>query len=92
MCILHIYCPEQVAVVYQPHLEGIGPTLDISFLNTLDCFHPAAKAHEQLGIGLWAAMLCKDRATACDRQFPETTAYCVPRNATFYVPSTGMGV
>lgn len=78
---------DDVAVVYQPFLEGIGPTLDISFLNTLDCFHPAAKAHEQLAMGLWASMLCKDRGTACGHKFPEDTAYCVPRNATFYVPS-----
>lgn len=77
---------DDVAVVYQPYLEGIGPTLDITFLNTLDCFHPAAKAHEQLAMGLWASMLCKDRTTACGRNFPETAPYCVPRNATFYVP------
>ena len=77
---------DDVAVVYQPYLEGIGPTLDISFLNTLDCFHPAAKAHEQLAMGLWASMLCKDRTTACGRKFPEAAPYCTPRNATFYVP------
>ena len=77
---------DDVAVVYQPYLEGIGPNLDISFLNRLDCFHPAAKAHEQLAMGLWASMLCKDRATACGRKFPETSPYCATRNATFYVP------
>ncbi len=47
-----------VAVVVQPFMEGVGAALDLSFLNTLDCFHPSAKAHEDRGVGLWNSMLC----------------------------------
>jgi hypothetical protein len=58
-----------VAVVVQAFQEGVGPQLDLSFLNTLDCFHPSAKAHEDLGIGLWNSMLCGgDGGGAADRK------------------------
>ncbi len=50
-----------VAVVVQAFQEGVGPQLDLSFLNTLDCFHPSVKAHEDLGIGIWNSMLCTGR-------------------------------
>ena len=40
-----------MAVVVQPFQEGIGPTLDGTFLNRMDCFHPSAYAHEDLAIG-----------------------------------------
>jgi phospholipase B1 len=40
-----------MAVVVQAFQEGIGPTLDGSFLNRMDCFHPSTIAHEDLAIG-----------------------------------------
>jgi hypothetical protein len=48
------------AVVVQPFLEGVGPDLEISFLNVLDCFHPSTEGHELLATGLWNSMLCVD--------------------------------
>lgn len=35
-----------MAVVVQGYQEGIGATLDRSFLSKLDCFHPSAIAHQ----------------------------------------------
>ena len=34
-----------MAVVVQPFLEGVGPELGIEFLNDLDCFHPSTVGH-----------------------------------------------
>jgi phospholipase B1 len=56
---------KDVAVVSQPFMEGIGSQFDWTFLSELDCFHPSAKAHQMLAIGLWDSMLCHDRATQC---------------------------
>jgi len=30
---------------------------DISYLSTLDCFHPSQKAHEKLGIAIWNSLI-----------------------------------
>ena len=43
-------------VVLQTGLIGFQIP-DISFLSTLDCFHPSSEAHEALGIGLFNNML-----------------------------------
>ena len=45
-----------MAVVTQGYQEGVGKTLDHTFLNSLDCFHPSLRGHEDLAIGLWNDM------------------------------------
>jgi phospholipase B1 len=78
-----------MAVILQPYQEGIGPTLDISFLNALDCFHPSSIAHESLAIGLWNSMLCSTqgpgRAGRCGEHFSADMAVTCPgSDAVFY--------
>jgi hypothetical protein len=75
-----------MAVVVQGFQEGIGPTLDRSFLSKLDCFHPSAEAHQDLGIGLWNSMLCTTgRANRCDQKFtPDMPATCPTVDSVFY--------
>ena len=75
-----------MAVVVQSYQEGIGATLDRSFLSQLDCFHPSALGHEDLAVGLWNSMLCvKGRANRCDTPFTANiTAVCPDVNSVFY--------
>ena len=75
-----------VAIVTQPFMEGIGKDLDLSFLNTLDCFHPSAKAHQDLAIGLWNSMLCtKDRRNECGIPWtPDLPVVCPDEHSVFY--------
>jgi phospholipase B1 len=76
---------EDMAVVLQPFQESIGPSLDISFLNTLDCFHPSAKAHESLAVGLWDSMLCHDRINRCGIHFADDMPVtCPTETSVFY--------
>jgi hypothetical protein len=76
---------KDMAVVLQSFQESIGPTLDISFLNTLDCFHPSAKAHESLAIGLWDSMLCHDRKSRCGIHFDANMKVtCPTESSVFY--------
>jgi hypothetical protein len=75
-----------IAIVTQSGFEGIGKTLDSTFLSKLDCFHPAAKAHQSLGIGLWNSMLCtKDRKDRCGIVFkPDMQPTCPTEQSVFY--------
>jgi phospholipase B1 len=75
-----------MAVQLQAYQEGIGPTLDISFLNGLDCFHPSAEAHQDLAIGLWDSMLCiNNRAGRCGLHFSKDLPILCPNiNTVFY--------
>ena len=75
-----------MAVVVQSFQEGIGSTLDTSFLNRLDCFHPSTVAHEDLAIGLWNSMLCTDgRQQRCGEVFtPDIAVTCPTVDSTFY--------
>jgi len=75
-----------IAIISQPAFEGIGKTLDSTFLSRLDCFHPAAKAHQSLGIGLWNSMLCtEDRKNRCGIVFkPDMAPTCPTEKSVFY--------
>lgn len=75
-----------IAIVTQSGFEGIGKTLDSTFLSKLDCFHPSAKAHQSLGIGLWNSMLCtEDRKTRCGIVFkPDMKPTCPTEKSVFY--------
>jgi phospholipase B1 len=75
-----------LAIVSQAGFEGIGPTLDSSFLSKLDCFHPSAQAHQSLAIGLWNSMLCTDdRVNRCGIVFtPDMPALCPNETTYFY--------
>jgi phospholipase B1 len=77
---------KDMAVVSQSFQESIGSTLDLSFLNTLDCFHPSAKAHQLLAIGLWNSMLCiDDRKNRCGIHFSADMAVtCPTAKSVFY--------
>jgi hypothetical protein len=79
-----------MAVVVQGFQEGIGATLDLSFLSLLDCFHPSALAHQELAIGLWDSMLCTtDRVNRCGVHFDANLpATCPTVDSVFY---TGPG-
>jgi len=43
---------DQFAVVVQPFLEQLLIP-DLSWVSTLDCFHPSLKTHEALAVNLW---------------------------------------
>eukprot|EP00039_Didymoeca_costata_P015141 m.253654 g.253654 ORF g.253654 m.253654 type:complete len:320 (+) comp16161_c1_seq1:531-1490(+) len=74
-----------MAVVTQGFLEGQGSILDRSFLSELDCFHPAAKSHEDLAIGMWNTMLCHERKDLCGMKFkPGIQPVCPTEESTFY--------
>lgn len=75
-----------MAVVSQSFQEGIGSTLDLSFLNRLDCFHPSTAAHQDLAIGLWNSMLCtSDRKNRCGEVFsPNMPVTCPTTDSVFY--------
>lgn len=75
-----------VAVVYQNFMEGLGKDLDNSFISALDCFHPSEVAHQDLGVALWNAMLCKgDREVKCAHpSLKDITAVCPTLDSTFY--------
>ena len=75
-----------VAVVVQTFQEEIGSTLDASFLNPLDCFHPSTEGHELLAVGLWNSMLCTgDRYNRCGEHFDKSLApVCPNRTSVFY--------
>lgn len=75
-----------MAVTVQAFQEGIGSTLDITFLSRLDCFHPSALAHQELAIGLWDSMLCTgDRANRCNIPFSSNlTVTCPTVDSVFY--------
>jgi len=75
-----------MAVTLQFYQEGIGPTLDLSFLNKLDCFHPSAEAHQDLAIGLWNNMLCvSGRQNRCGMHFVKNLPLVCPNvNSVFY--------
>ena len=77
---------KDVAVVVQPYQEGIGPTLDSTFLNTLDCFHPSTEGHALLATGLWNSMLCIDgRKNRCNETFTkQLKAACPTAESVFY--------
>lgn len=83
---LHDQGRRDIAVVYHDFAEGVGPELDKHFLSRLDCFHPAAEAHQDLAAALWNSMLCHDRDAHCGQ-----TGYkrglkpvCPTVNSTFY--------
>ena len=59
---------EDMAVVVQSFQEGIGATLDPSFLNKLDCFHPSTVAHEDLAIGLCVPPRARRPRASCARR------------------------
>jgi phospholipase B1 len=78
-----------LAFVVQSYMEGIGPTLDIDFLNKLDCFHPSTLGHELLATGLWNSMLCNDqnggRKNRCGVHFDKSMqALCPTKESVFY--------
>lgn len=75
-----------MAVVQQSFQEGIGATLDIGFLNKLDCFHPSTKGHQSLAVGLWDSMLCtKDRYGRCGLHFTsDLPPTCPTKDSVFY--------
>jgi len=76
---------KDMAVQLQAYQEGIGPTLDISFLNQLDCFHPSAEAHQDLAIGLWDSMLCVNgRANRCGLHFSKNLPVLCPNISTVF--------
>lgn len=83
---LQVQGRSDIAIVAQPFFEGIGETLDYTFLSRLDCFHPSASAHEDLAIGLWNAMLCnKGREQRCGVVFtPDMPAICPTETSYFY--------
>jgi phospholipase B1 len=47
---------DQFAVVVQPMLETLLIP-DLSWVSTLDCFHPSLKTHQELAINLWNYMM-----------------------------------
>jgi phospholipase B1 len=47
---------DQFAVVVQPFLEQLLIP-DLSWVSTLDCFHPSLKTHQELAINLWNYMM-----------------------------------
>lgn len=75
-----------IAIVTQIANEGIGKKLDASFLSRLDCFHPAARGHQALGVGLWNSMLCTgDRKNRCGSVFrPDLPPVCPTEKSVFY--------
>jgi len=75
-----------IAIVTQINLEGIGKTLDSSFISELDCFHPSAKTHQDLAIGLWNSMLCtEDRKDRCGLVFnQDMKPTCPTEKSVFY--------
>lgn len=75
-----------MAFVVQGFTEGIGPDLDHNFLSSLDCFHPSASAHQDMGIALWNSMLCTDdRKGRCGIVFgPEMPVTCPTESSVFY--------
>merc|ERR1711871_200551 len=74
-----------MAVVVQSFQEGVGKTLDITFLNKLDCFHPSTVGHELLAIGLWNSMLCVDgRQQRCGEHFSKDLAPTCPTNSSVF--------
>jgi phospholipase B1 len=82
---------EDIAVVAQWGFEGIGATLDSTFLSKLDCFHPSALAHQSLAVGLWNSMLCggrddvEQRRQRCGIAFaPDTKPLCPTKDSVFY--------
>ena len=77
---------KDIAVIEQPFLEGIGPQLDLSFISSLDCFHPSAEAHQLLAVGLWNSMLCTEgREQRCGLSFSkEMKPVCPNSTSTFY--------
>lgn len=45
-------------VVLQPFSVGVNATgFDLSFLSTLDCFHPSLKAHQDFAVATWNSLL-----------------------------------
>jgi len=79
-----------IAIVSQDFFEGLGPELDNSFLSRLDCFHPSAKAHQDLAVGLWNSMLCTDdRANACGWTL-DAAATC-PTETSYFQTGPDMG-
>lgn len=56
---------------------------DISYLSTLDCFHPSQKAHEKLAITIWNSLISpvlkKRRAF-----YPEDPILCPDSNTLLY--------
>lgn len=82
---------KDIAIVSQDFFEGLGPELDNSFLSKLDCFHPSAKAHQDLAVGLWNSMLCTDdRANACGWTL-NAPATC-PTNTSYFHTGPDMGL
>jgi len=75
-----------MAVTLQAYQEGIGPTLDLSFLSKLDCFHPSAEAHQDLAVGLWNSMLCvNNRQGRCGMHFSKQLPVLCPNiSSVFY--------
>ena len=75
-----------MAVTVQAYQEGVGASLDHTFLNALDCFHPSQRGHEDLAIGLWNDMLCTgDRKNRCGRPFANDLApVCPTADSVFY--------
>lgn len=69
----------------QPFLEGIGKTLDHTFISKLDCFHPSAMAHQELAIALWDSMLVHDRKNLHKYiQVPGPKLICPTKDSVFY--------
>jgi len=56
---------------------------DISYLSTLDCFHPSLKAHEKIGTAIWNSLispLSKKRRSF----YPDDPLYCPDANSLIY--------
>ena len=70
------------AVVVQPGNIGFKVP-DISFVSTLDCFHPSLEAHEMLGVGLWNQMLQPMSQKTSPWVLPQTPV-CPVNDAKFF--------
>lgn len=83
-----------VAIVYHDFMaaSGIGSELDRSDLSLLDCFHPSAKAHEALAVGLWDSLVCPGDGRAsgllCGKKptIKDAVVQCPTASTTLWVP------
>merc|ERR1712217_175398 len=83
---LHFEGRNDIAIVAQTGIEGIGKSLDWTFLSRLDCFHPSAQAHQSLAIALWNSMLCThNREGRCGMVFAnDMHPVCPTEDSVFY--------
>jgi len=73
---------DDFAVVVQPGNIGFVVP-DISFVSTLDCFHPSLYAHEAIAVGLWNQMLQPIAQKVSPWVYPQTPV-CPTNDAKFY--------